>query len=66
MIGSDWPVCTVAGKYDKVMNLVIDYMSLCVKSESEKVLGLNCQRIYKISYLKPKTNQVFYHLDYLK
>jgi L-fuconolactonase len=49
MIGSDWPVCTVAGKYDKVMYLVIDYLNQYTESEKRKVLGLNCQRIYKIT-----------------
>ena len=26
MIGSDWPVCTLAGKYGEVMGLVVDYI----------------------------------------
>ncbi|PYV75817.1 MAG: amidohydrolase, partial [Acidobacteria bacterium] len=26
MIGSDWPVCTVAGSYSQVMGIVVEYL----------------------------------------
>src|SRR5271170_3729148 len=41
MIGSDWPVCTVAASYARVVNLVKDYMSPYPVQEQEAVLGGN-------------------------
>lgn len=49
MIGSDWPVCTLAGDYARVMNLVIDYIDALTPSEKEAVLGGTCARTYGIS-----------------
>ncbi len=47
MIGSDWPVCLVAGKYNQVMNVVIDYISTFSESEKAKILGGNAMKAYK-------------------
>jgi L-fuconolactonase len=45
MIGSDWPVCTLSGNYESVMNIVTNYLS----NESKKaILGDNCARFYQI------------------
>jgi L-fuconolactonase len=49
MIGSDWPVCTVAGHYAEVMQIVIDYLDQRTEAEREAVLG--------------QTAAAFYHLD---
>jgi L-fuconolactonase len=45
MIGSDWPVCTLSGDYESVMNIVTNYLSKESKSAS---LGDNCARFYQI------------------
>jgi L-fuconolactonase len=48
MIGSDWPVCLVAGKYSEVMNVVIDYISGLSAEDRAKVLGGNAVKAYKL------------------
>lgn len=49
MIGSDWPVCTLAGDYDRVMNLVLDFIQTLSSSEQSAILGDNCARVYGLS-----------------
>jgi L-fuconolactonase len=46
MFGSDWPVCTVAGTYEKVADLVRDYLSGYSAAERQAVLGGNAARFY--------------------
>ena len=46
MIGSDWPVCTVAGRYKEVMSIVINYIDQFNVEVQKKILGLNCQDFY--------------------
>ncbi|MBN1936600.1 MAG: amidohydrolase family protein [Anaerolineae bacterium] len=46
MIGSDWPVCTVAGKYSAVMQVVFDYVEKCSSSEQQAVLGGTAAQFY--------------------
>lgn len=46
MIGSDWPVCTVAGSYERVMGVVIDYVAALSPTEREGILGGNAARFY--------------------
>lgn len=46
MIGSDWPVCLVAGSYSKVMSVVFKYISKLSASEQNSILGNNCERFY--------------------
>jgi L-fuconolactonase len=48
MIGSDWPVCTLAGSYSRVMGLVKDYLSGHPEQEREAVLGGNAKRFYRL------------------
>ncbi len=48
MIGSDWPVCLVAGKYEKVMGVVMDYISKFSETDKAKILGGNAVKAYKI------------------
>lgn len=43
MIGSDWPVCLVAGSYEETMGVVMDY-----ERTDAGVLGENCARAYEI------------------
>lgn len=53
MIGSDWPVCLVAGKYSKVMQVVLDYISTFTDKEQAMILGENAAKAYGIP-LTPK------------
>lgn len=46
MIGSDWPVCTVAGSYARTVDVVKSYVANCIGEVREKVLGANAQRFY--------------------
>lgn len=48
MIGSDWPVCTVAGDYGRVMGAVQEFLAGRPDAESEAVLGGNALRFWKI------------------
>jgi L-fuconolactonase len=48
MIGSDWPVCTLAGEYQPVMNIVIDYVQQFPAETQAAILGENCARFYRI------------------
>lgn len=48
MIGSDWPVCTLSGDYEPVMEIVIDYLRQFPPENREKVLGGNCARFYRV------------------
>jgi L-fuconolactonase len=54
MIGSDWPVCLVAGKYQLVMNVVTDYISKLSESDKAKIFGENAVKAYKIVTLNLK------------
>jgi L-fuconolactonase len=46
MIGSDWPVCTLAADYQATMALVIDYVERCMPGNTEAIFGGNATRIY--------------------
>lgn len=48
LIGSDWPVCTVAGPYAAVMSLVTEYIQKFSPSEQAQVLGGNAFTAYRI------------------
>jgi L-fuconolactonase len=48
MIGSDWPVCTLAGSYSQVMGLVKEYVSGHSEQEREAVLGGNAKRFWRL------------------
>jgi L-fuconolactonase len=48
MIGSDWPVCTVAADYARTMNVVIDYVAARPEHERDAVLGGNAQRFWRL------------------
>lgn len=50
MIGSDWPVCKVAGSYGKVMALVIDFLEQHAAGALEKILGGNAQRFWRLPH----------------
>jgi L-fuconolactonase len=46
MIGSDWPVCTVAGTYGAVMQIVIDYINKLSGAEQAAVMGGTAASFY--------------------
>ena len=48
MIGSDWPVCLVAGSYGSVMNLVVDFIRRLSSDEQARVLGGTCCEVYRL------------------
>lgn len=48
MIGSDWPVCKVAGEYQDVMGVVSSYINKLGKAEQDLILGQNAARVYKL------------------
>ena len=48
MIGSDWPVCTLAAEYAPAMQVVLDYVRQFSPREQAGILGENCARFYKI------------------
>lgn len=51
MIGSDWPVCTLAGDYVSVVGIVKDYVAQLPVEQRDGVLGGNCARTYGIGSL---------------
>lgn len=46
MIGSDWPVCTVAGGYSRIMGVVLDYLRSLTDAEQEAVCGITVCDFY--------------------
>lgn len=48
MFGSDWPVCLLAGSYEKMLQVVSDYFSSFSKQEQELFFGGNAIRFYKL------------------
>jgi L-fuconolactonase len=48
MIGSDWPVCTLAASYADAVALVTDYISFLSPSEYDAILGGNAARFYRL------------------
>ncbi|MCU0456397.1 MAG: amidohydrolase family protein [Bacteroidales bacterium] len=46
MIGSDWPVCRLAGEYGDVIGIVNGYLSGMPSEARDKVLGRNCLEFY--------------------
>jgi L-fuconolactonase len=48
MVGSDWPVCLVAGSYSRVMNAVKDYLSHHSEETRTAILGGNAQRFWRL------------------
>ena len=49
MIGSDWPVCTLAGTYQDVLSIVLKYISQYSQEEQDLILGKNAANAYHLS-----------------
>ncbi|HEV2696661.1 MAG TPA: amidohydrolase family protein, partial [Terriglobales bacterium] len=52
MIGSDWPVCTLAASYLHVMDTMRDYLSRFPAAVCDAVFGGNAERFWNLSYRK--------------
>ncbi len=48
MIGSDWPVCTLAASYQGTLNLIKDYVSGYTAEERQAVLGGNAAKFWRL------------------
>jgi L-fuconolactonase len=48
MVGSDWPVCTVAASYSGAMGIVMDYLGQSTCDVRDAVLGGNAQRFWRL------------------
>jgi len=55
MIGSDWPVCLVAGDYARTMNVVTRYVAARPAVERDAVLGGNAARFWKLGARKAES-----------
>ncbi len=49
MLGSDWPVCLLAGEYKEIMNVPIRYFSNIDTDSKEKVFRMNCIDFYELN-----------------
>jgi L-fuconolactonase len=48
MVGSDWPVCLLAGEYQQVMDIPVRYFSELAPAEKERIFHLNCMECYEL------------------
>ncbi|MCX6259515.1 MAG: amidohydrolase family protein [Bacteroidia bacterium] len=48
MIGSDWPVCTLASDYKNTLQILFDYIACYSQADKDLILGRNAERIYNI------------------
>lgn len=46
MVGSDWPVCLLAGDYQSVMSLTRKYFEDYTEDVKEKIFGKTCAKVY--------------------
>lgn len=49
MIGSDWPVCTLAADYARTMGVLLDFLERCPQAERDAVLGGNARRFWNLA-----------------
>ena len=49
MFGSDWPVCLVAGEYQKVWQILERYLADFSDHEKDQVFGLNAAKFYQLT-----------------
>ena len=48
LVGSDWPVCTVAGDYARVISVIDDYMAGRPAADRDAVMGGNAARLWRL------------------
>jgi L-fuconolactonase len=46
--GSDWPVCLVAGSYDKMIEVVQKWADQLTSTEQDQIFGLNTIKFYNL------------------
>jgi L-fuconolactonase len=51
LIGSDWPVCRLAGSYKQTMQVVLDYIRTFPDQDQKKILGENAIKAYELKLL---------------
>jgi L-fuconolactonase len=54
LAGSDWPVCTVAADYGRVISLIDHYLGGRPAADREAVMGGNAARLWRFSCALPK------------
>jgi L-fuconolactonase len=57
MFGSDWPVCLLAGSYDRVKGLVADFVRGWPEAEQSKIFGETAARFYGLKVRHGLTTQ---------
>ncbi|GAH69676.1 unnamed protein product, partial [marine sediment metagenome] len=48
LFGSDWPVCTVAAKYEQVLGIVTNFISSLSQAEQAHIMGQNAIDFYNL------------------
>lgn len=48
LFGSDWPVCLVAGNYNKIKKLTTDFISQLSQIEQDSIMGNNAIEFYNL------------------
>ncbi len=48
MLGSDWPVCRLAGEYTEVMSIPLEFMSDMNEEEKKRIYKLNAIECYQL------------------
>lgn len=48
LYGSDWPVCQVAGGYEKMLAIVTEYFSAFTENEQQQFFGANAIQFYNL------------------
>jgi L-fuconolactonase len=61
MIGSDWPVCTLAASYTCAINLVESYLSQHPPEVQEATLGGNAQQFWKLGMRQEQLSRESQH-----
>jgi L-fuconolactonase len=49
MYGSDWPVCLVASEYNRMLNILENYISKYSEEDKAKIMGENAVRFYSLN-----------------
>jgi L-fuconolactonase len=51
MFGSDWPVCLLAGSYERVIDALTRNVERLGSSEQKQVFGATAERFYQLDRL---------------
>ena len=49
LFGSDWPVCLIAADYERVWDLINNYLAYFGQEDQEKIMGLNAVDFYNLN-----------------